>query len=54
MLGGVAVNIGDSVRALVDTPGGTPSNWNVLESNIGFIPENSANKGVAGGYASLN
>ena len=44
VLGGVAVNIGDSVRALVDTPAQTGSNWNVLESNIGYVPENVVNK----------
>lgn len=49
-LGGVAVGIGDSVRALVDTPGQTASNWSVFESNLGYVPENSANKGVSGGY----
>jgi len=43
-LGGVAVNIGDSVRALSNTPGQTATNWDILESNIGYVPENSANK----------
>ena len=43
-LGGVAVNVGDSLRALVDTPGQTAGNWNVLESNIGYTPENVVNK----------
>jgi hypothetical protein len=49
-LGGVAVAIGDSVRALVDTPGQTATNWSILESNIGYVPENSANKDVSAGY----
>ena len=43
-LGGSAVNVGDSVRALVDTPGQTAGNWDILESNIGYTPENVANK----------
>jgi hypothetical protein len=43
-LGGSAVNIGDSVRALVDTPAQTAANWSILESNIGYTPENVANK----------
>lgn len=52
VLGGVAVGIGDSVRALVDTPGQTSGNWAVLESNLGFVPENVANK--ATGFGVLN
>lgn len=43
-LGGVPVTIGDSVRALVDTPAQTATNWSVLETNIGYVPENVANK----------
>jgi hypothetical protein len=50
-LGGSAVNIGDSVRALVNTPGQTASNWSILESNIGFVPENVANKTTDGTLA---
>ena len=44
VLGGVAVTIGDSVRALVDTPGQIAGNWSILESNIGYVPENVVNK----------
>jgi len=44
VLGGVAVNVGDQVRALTDTPGQTASNWAVSEANIGYVPENVANK----------
>lgn len=43
-LGGQAVTIGDSVRALVDAPAQTSSNWSVLETNIGYVPENVSNK----------
>lgn len=37
-LGGVAVNIGDQVRSLADTPGQTASNWAISEANIGYVP----------------
>lgn len=43
-LGGVPVAIGDSLRSLTDTPWQTASNWSVLEWNIGYVPENVANK----------
>jgi hypothetical protein len=51
-LGGAAVNIGDSVRALVDAPGTTSSNWSILESNIGYVPEAISNKVTT--FATLN
>lgn len=38
-LGGVAVGPGDVVRALVDAPGSTASNWAVTENNLGYVPE---------------
>ena len=43
-LGGTAVNIGDTVRALTNTPGQTAGNWAIAENNIGYVPENQANK----------
>lgn len=43
-LGGNAVQIGDLVRALQDTPGQTSSNWAVTQNNITYVPENQANK----------
>lgn len=46
-LGGVAVTIGDVVRALVDTPGQTAGNWVVTGNNIGYVPENSENKSTS-------
>lgn len=42
-LGGIAVNVGDSFRALVDAPGQNATNWSVLESNIGYVPYNATN-----------
>lgn len=45
-LGGVnVVEVGDVIRSLVDTPGQTNSNWVVMQNNIGYTAENSANKG---------
>jgi molybdopterin biosynthesis enzyme MoaB len=43
-LGGVAVEIGDVIRAIVDTPGNTLANWAITEHNFSYVPENSANK----------
>lgn len=43
-LGGVAIQIGDSVIANTDTPGQTGSNWNILNSNISYVPEDVTNK----------
>jgi hypothetical protein len=40
-LGGEAVQIGDAIYALVDTPGQTAGNWSKLNSNISFVPESS-------------
>lgn len=50
-LGGHAVNLGDTVRALVDTPGQTDANWAILENNLGYTPENAANKSTDGTFA---
>ena len=52
-LGGVAVTTGDVLRALVDAPGSTSTNWVITENNIGYVAENSANKNATGGYAGL-
>lgn len=35
---GQVVEIGDTVRALIDTPGNTQANWAILQNNIGFVP----------------
>lgn len=43
-LGGTAVQVGDSLIASVDTPAQTASNWNILNSNITYVPEDVANK----------
>lgn len=51
---GQVVEIGDVVRALIDTPGNTQANWGITQNNIGYVAENSANKTntVAGNEAS--
>ena len=51
-LGGAAVAAGDQVRALVDTPGQTAGNWAISEGNVGFVPENVANKATS--FVTLN
>ena len=47
-LGGQAVQVGDSIIASVDTPGQTAGNWNILNSNIAYVPEDVANKSTDG------
>lgn len=39
---GQVVEVGDTVRALVDTPGNTQANWAILQNNIGYTPLNKA------------
>ena len=43
-LGGNAIQIGDSIIANVDSPGQTAGNWNTLNSNVSYVPEDAANK----------
>lgn len=43
-LGGTAVQVGDSLISNVDTPGQTAGNWNILNGNISYVPEDVANK----------
>lgn len=43
-LGGKLMTPGDTLRALVDNPGQTASNWNQGELNFGYVAENEANK----------
>lgn len=43
-LGGQAVENGDVINALVNTPGQIASNWNIQNTNITYTPENVANK----------
>lgn len=41
---GQVAEVGDIVRALVDTPGNTQANWAITQNNIGYVAENAANK----------
>lgn len=43
-MGGIAVTVGDTVRALVDAPAQTASNWAIIQNNIIYVPENVTNK----------
>jgi hypothetical protein len=43
-LGGVDVSVGSSIRALIDTPGQTAANWDILNVGLGYVPENVSNK----------
>lgn len=51
---GQIVEIGDTVRAKVDTPGNTQANWAIQQNNIGYTAENQANKDSSGGYVGLS
>ena len=42
-IAGIAYNVGDSLRALVDAPAQIVANWATLESNIGYVPYNATN-----------
>lgn len=46
-LGGTAVTPGDLVIALIDTPGQTNTNWDIVSNEVGYTPENAANKVTA-------
>lgn len=48
---GQVVEVGDTVRALVDTPGNTQANWAIIQNNIGYVPENVVNKDTDGTLA---
>ncbi len=42
---GVTVNNGDTIVALIDNPSATTSaDWHITEANLGYTPENQANK----------
>lgn len=42
-----AIQAGDSVVAKIDTPGQTAANWDKLNVNISYVPEDAANKVIA-------
>lgn len=41
---GQVVGVGDTVRAMTNAPGNIQANWAIAENNIGYVPENAANK----------
>lgn len=45
---GQIVEPGDTVRALIDTPGNTQANWAILQNNIGYVPVNKAGDTMIG------
>ena len=53
ILGGTSVVVGSNFRALVDNPV-NPTDWNILNSGVGYIPQDSAFIGLPNGYASLD
>lgn len=53
ILGSTSVVVGNNFRALVDNPT-LSTDWNILNVGLGYIPEDSANKGIANGYAGLD
>lgn len=55
VLGTDSIFVGDQIRALVDLPGQTVSNWAVLRGKIPFTPENIIHKSdnISLGYSSV-
>lgn len=47
-LGGQSVIAGDTILAIVNTPAQTSANWNILDTNISYVPEDVANKDTDG------
>lgn len=43
-LGGKAVKVGSSFRALVDAPAQVAANWALIDTALGFVPESTDNK----------
>lgn len=43
-LGGKAIHAGDSIIAKIDNPAQATANWNTVESNLSYVPEDVANK----------
>ncbi len=46
-LGGSAVSPGDLIIALVDTPGTTAGNWDIVSHDLTYVPENVSNKSTS-------
>ena len=46
-INGIAVTIGDTIRALVDAPAQNNANWAITQNNLIYVPENSSNKATS-------
>lgn len=46
-INGIAVTVGDTIRALVDSPAQTNGNWAVIQNNLIYVPENTTNKATS-------
>ncbi len=44
---GIAVTVGDTIRALVDAPAQNNANWAITQNNLTYVPENSTNKATS-------
>lgn len=44
---GIAVTVGDTIRALVDSPAQVNANWAITQNNLIYVPENSSNKATS-------
>jgi len=44
---GIAVTVGDTIRALADSPAQNNANWAITQNNLIYVPENSSNKATA-------
>lgn len=46
-INGIAVTIGDTIRALVDAPAQVNANWAIIQNNLIYVPENTTNKATS-------
>lgn len=46
-INGIAVTVGDAIRALVDAPAQVNANWAVIQNNLIYVPENINNKATS-------
>lgn len=46
-INGIAVTIGDTIRALVDSPAQVAANWAIIQNNLAYVPENTTNKATS-------
>lgn len=44
---GIPVTVGDTIRALVDSPAQSNANWAVIQNNLIYVPENTTNKAIS-------